>query len=1154
MMHSALALFAQRTRIPTSARSIGFYVSFGFVLVRVRVLNPVPPRGGGSEKDSYLHIDSYLHRKSVAETFLLQLFFCCRGTLGSNTRHLTSPRAHRCNPYAHLVRRGIKNRHSNMLMDERPGEVSGAPRGSSDPEMPSATVAQRSLDQPFVAQLEQDLDHDSSSELHDGSGNFLDESYHNLPEDTEELKKALLEARAEIQRLRRDANGTPLKFGALNLAAIQEHEAATATKGAKALQNPRNLSRGSGGNMGGIETAERGEAGTLSSPAVDTRDVRGGPPSESPGPRMFNGGDMKMLMSLSDLPPAQDIEAIDISREDRFPGDSSDEEVHAAESGPLQCAVISDPGEDLDDEMAMVMLRYLIGRGYVECKGVITNLKPSADRARLMRGTLDTLGLWEVPVGYGTDGGSMLHEETFCASAASYMPAVNSQRAGSILPGRALLQRIFTDATSNSIAVICISSLKDVALFLRDNTALFISKCHSITIMGGVEDFDEDDNANALVPDTAQNNTFDMEASKFLFARCQQLGVPLIVLSRHAAYACPVSRQIYDTMQKTNNPIAGRLKQAQRSSIENLWNRARAPVGDASRMGLPPRCDVPWFQNTFCGGAIIEGASCWPYIQTFNMYDPLALIVAVPALRERFFESKNKTFKSVTHQVLGASKELHGVREPPALHHFMLNAFFQGITADLSTPEEMVIITDAGQDPDDEMALVLTRHLTELRLVKCLGVIANLRPAAERARLVRGTLDSLGLNQVPVGVGTDGGSSKHTDTFSATASEYMPTNGKQIHLDGQALMKEIYEEAGFSSITLLCISSLTDAAQFLRDNETLFVQKTKSVTIQGGVQPFEEGAFLEPDSAQNNVFDKEASAFFYRRCQELGIPMAVISRFAAAQCPISRSIYDRMASVGNPIGQRLKQYQEESLQHLWQRAVMPVDAPERLSLPARCDKKWFLKTFCADIQAETVPNSQDIWPFVKTFQLYDPMALLASVPSLRHRHFTPKICAVNGTQHFIFGVTAEEHGVQSERAKDLTELMYHSFLKAMTAELSNFKLPKWTLGKTRDAIRLAKRSGGVFHDSKSSAESEASGESGSSSILSEGYGSALFLGDEPAAIYGHEIDTPYLSSEDKGGCAFFNFDDMLESLLAEAKSKSLTPPAALLKADGAAPP
>jgi hypothetical protein len=379
----------------------------------------------------------------------------------------------------------------------------------------------------------------------------------------------------------------------------------------------------------------------------------------------------------------------------------------------------------------------------------------------------------------------------------------------------------------------------------------------------------------------------------------------------------------------------------------------------------------------------------------------------------------------------------------------------------------------------------------------------------------------------------------------------MPSSNKRIHPDGQALLKDIYVTAGFSSITLLCISSLTDAAQFLRENEALFVQKTKSVTIQGGVLLFQAGTFLEPDSAQNNVFDKAASTFFYRRLQELSIPMVVVSRFAAAQCPISRSIYDRIASVGNPIGQRLKQYQEESLQHLWQRAILPPDSPERLSLPARCDKPWFLKTFCANLQAEVVPDSQVIWPLVKTFQLYDPMALLVCVPSLRHRHFDAKTCVVNGTQHSVFGFSVEVHGVKSSLTKDLAELMYHSFLKAMTAELSNFKLPKWTLGKTRDAIRQARKGGGFYHDSKSISESEASGDSGVSSILSEGYGAALFLGDEPATIHGHEMDTPFFVNDDKGGSAFYNFDDMLEELLNEAKAKAPTPSESAVEAKAA---
>ena len=30
---------------------------------------------------------------------------------------------------------------------------------------------------------------------------------------------------------------------------------------------------------------------------------------------------------------------------------------------PLELAIISDPGEDLDDELAMVYLRHLVGRG-----------------------------------------------------------------------------------------------------------------------------------------------------------------------------------------------------------------------------------------------------------------------------------------------------------------------------------------------------------------------------------------------------------------------------------------------------------------------------------------------------------------------------------------------------------------------------------------------------------------------------------------------------------------------------------------------------------------------------------------------------------------------------------------------------------------------
>ena len=45
-----------------------------------------------------------------------------------------------------------------------------------------------------------------------------------------------------------------------------------------------------------------------------------------------------------------------------------------------------------------------------------------------------------------------------------------------------------------------------------------------------------------LGPDTAHNNSFDAAAAAFLYTRCQQRSVPLVVVTRFAAYAAKVPR------------------------------------------------------------------------------------------------------------------------------------------------------------------------------------------------------------------------------------------------------------------------------------------------------------------------------------------------------------------------------------------------------------------------------------------------------------------------------------------------------------------------------------------------------------------------------------------------------------------------------------
>lgn len=365
--------------------------------------------------------------------------------------------------------------------------------------------------------------------------------------------------------------------------------------------------------------------------------------------------------------------------------------------------IVGDFGKDLDDEDTVLLftgeerarrqtlMQFFNTAGsrtqdLFELRSVIANLAPPVKRAQLAKGTLKLLGQPKVPVGIGTDCKNSPNGHDHEFEKVTYMADVNE-----LEDGRDLLTRTFKEAEDDSLTLILISGMTDIAAILREHGDLVKAKVNSVAIMGGVEV--EKGTSNVLldkdgfmIPDSAANNKFDMDSAIYTYRRIQELGIPMVILTRAAAYACKVPRSFYDELADTGHPVGIKLRDSQQGSIESLWQRACLPAGDEGRAKLPDRCDKEWFCNTFCGGQGKERTgedSIWDLIQSFNLYDPMTLIAAIPELRERFYEPTVVKVGETEHQIIGVSDAKPGVKDPEALAEYMLKRCLLSLTVSL---------------------------------------------------------------------------------------------------------------------------------------------------------------------------------------------------------------------------------------------------------------------------------------------------------------------------------------------------------------------------------------------------------------------------------------------------------------------------------------
>lgn len=366
---------------------------------------------------------------------------------------------------------------------------------------------------------------------------------------------------------------------------------------------------------------------------------------------------------------------------------------------PVRFIIIGDFGKDLDDEDTLVLhdgerrkreLAFFSTQGsrrqdLFELNAVIGNLAPARQRARLAKGTLKKLGRPNVPVGVGTSCGLPETGHAHEFDKVTYM-ADDSE----VEDGPSLLIRQLEGAEDQSITLILISGMTDVAALLRSHPELVSSKVKYVAIMGGI--IQENDSPKLcaegfLQPDDAANNKFDMESAKYTYRRIQELNIPMVILTREAAYACQVPRSFYDELADTGHEVGIKLRDTQQGSLEALWKRCCLPAGDAARAGLPDSRDKKWFTTVFCAGKGIELTaedSIWHLVTGFMLYDPLTLIAAVPEFREKFFDPTVVKIHETEHYIIGVSKAKPGVKDGKALADFMLKRCLISLTISLA--------------------------------------------------------------------------------------------------------------------------------------------------------------------------------------------------------------------------------------------------------------------------------------------------------------------------------------------------------------------------------------------------------------------------------------------------------------------------------------
>ena len=326
-----------------------------------------------------------------------------------------------------------------------------------------------------------------------------------------------------------------------------------------------------------------------------------------------------------------------------------------------------------------------------------------------------------------------------------------------------------------------------------------------------------------------------------------------------------------------------------------------------------------------------------------------------------------------------------------------------GVARTLSSSRSaLVVVAQTGASNDGELTLALCRALHDLGLVDVRAVVANMAPAAARARLARDARLS-GDGRRAGGGGArrragrrrllhaDGGG----DVVRLPAARGRGRRRRERRRPCSALTRARAPSAADAAAR----ASLADAAAFIRSHEELFVAKTERVARRAATPSRARSASggraaARPFGGQLQARGLGEASRFERECQQLARPprVALALRRVRVAAP-RRFVYVARRRRGHPVALRLREAQLGTIQKLWRRAASTTAEGRAGGSPTAAARGSLHSTFCsgADLGARAKPRSGRTSPALT--RRVRSLALLAAQPLTLGRFFEVRTAA-----------------------------------------------------------------------------------------------------------------------------------------------------------------